>query len=542
VAGYDPARLHTPPTAIAMLERLERRPEKGITVFDRRGRNPVERAYPEVARRARAWAAWFRGQGVEPGQVVFLCLQTSPDLIEAFLGLMAIRALPCMVALPRAIGGLDVFRRRLVKLSERFPGGQLLTTAEVGPEAGIPFWTVPDDLEAAGAVDLEPVDPAALAYVQLTSGSTTTPKAVAISHANLAANARGIIVAGEGHPDEDYVSWLPLYHDMGLVGMLFTALFHGVGVVLMPPDTFVGTPLKWLSAIAARDATVVTTAPNFGYQWCVDRIAPGKEEGLDLSNWRLALCGAEMVRPKTLEEFAARFGPVGFDPGAFLPCYGLAETTLAVTMCPVGRGAHLHEGRVSCGPPVDGLEVEVRAPGAGDALPDGREGEVVVRGTSVFQGYHLDPEATAAALRPEGLRTGDLGYLHAGELYVTGRVKDLLVLDGANVAPYELEWLAQEHIPLAGGRAAAFSVERESRERPVLVVEVKDVPAADALEALRAQVGRELAPLHDLVLVRRGTLPKTSSGKVQRGKVRDLYEGDALEAVLWRHLAEARSE
>ena len=538
-----PELLSTPATFVEALARLEARAERGVGVLDRRGRT-VSRPYPELALRARAWGAWFRERGVRAGDVVFLCLPSSHELLEAFCGLVLLRALPCNLALPRALGGLDSFRRRLVSAAERFPGGQLLTSADVGQEVGRPFWEPPAELDLSRVVALEPVDPDTPAYVQLTSGSTQAPKAVTVTHGNVAANTRGIWERGVGHPDEYYVSWLPLYHDMGLLGMAFTAMFHGVGLTLMTPETFVASPWRWLEAIGQAPGSVVTTAPNFGYQWCVDRLPEERlPAGLRLDNWRLALCGAEMVRPATLQAFAARFGPRGFDERAFLPCYGMAETTLAITLSPARRGPVLHQGRVSCGSPIAGLEVRVCAPGGRDPLPEGQEGEIQARGSSVFPGYLLDPEATAAVKDPDGwFRTGDLGYLQGGELYPTGRLKDLIILAGHNVAPHELEWVAEELLPLEGGRAAAFSVERQGAERPVLVVELREVPAPELLEQVRARVAREVAPLHDLVLVRRGTLPKTSSGKVQRSKVREAYEAGTLPDVLWRWSEVARPD
>lgn len=506
-----------------------------LAVYDRRGKTKVERPYPEVARRARAWGAWLEAQGVRPGDLVYLCLPTSHELIEGFLGASLVGALPCCLALPRAIGGLDVFRRRVEQLA-RFGRGHLVTTPEVGAELGAPFLAPPDPLDLERLADVPRLDPDAIAYVQLTSGSTSVPKAVAITHRNLAANTAAIYTRGAGSPAETYVSWLPLYHDMGLVGILFTAMFHGCSLALMTPETFVGTPRRWFEAMTdvRKDHTIVTSAPNFGYQWAVDRIPAEKVAGLDLSRWRVACCGAEMVRPATLEEFVARFRPAGFDPGALIPCYGMAEATLAVTMSPAARGPVVVDGSVSCGPAVNGLEVTIRPVSCDEVLAEGTEGEIVIRGSSVFPGYFLDPEATAAVLRDGLFRTGDLGYLRGGELHVTGRVKDLIILDGANVAPHELEWLAQAHVDLDGGRAAAFSVEHRRREVPVLVVEVKEVPPPEAVEALRAAVARDVAPLHDLVFVRRGTVPKTSSGKVQRGQVRARYLDGTLEGVLWR--------
>ncbi|MCO5166086.1 MAG: AMP-binding protein [Planctomycetes bacterium] len=511
-----------------------------LAVYDRRGKTKLERPYPEVARRARAWGAWLEAQGVQPGDLVFLCLPTSHELVEGFLGASLVGALPCCLALPRAIGGLDVFRRRVEQLA-RFGRGHLVTTPEVGAELGAPFLAPPDALDLDRLAAVPRLDPDALAYVQLTSGSTSVPKAVSITHRNLAANTAAIYTRGAGSPAETYVAWLPLYHDMGLVGILFTAMFHGCSLALMTPETFVGTPRRWLEAMTdvRKDHTIVTSAPNFGYQWAVDRIPAEKVAGLDLSRWRIACCGAEMVRPATLEEFTARFRPAGFDPGALIPCYGMAEATLAVTMSPAGRGPVVVDGSVSCGPAVDGLEVTIRPVGSDETLPEGTEGEIVLRGSSVFPGYFRDDEATAAVLRDGLFRTGDLGYLRQGELHVTGRVKDLIIIDGANVAPHELEWLAQAHVDLDGGRAAAFSVEHGRREVPVLVVEVKEVPPREAIDALRAAVARDVAPLHDLVFVRRGTVPKTSSGKVQRGQVRARWLDGTLEGVLWRWAEQA---
>jgi acyl-CoA synthetase (AMP-forming)/AMP-acid ligase II len=524
----------TPRTLAELVEALST--ESGaLAVFDRRGKSKIEHSYPEVSRRARAWGAWLEQQGVRPDDLVFLCLPTSHDLVEGFLGASLIGALPCCLATPRAIGGLEQFRQRVEQLA-RFGRGHVVTTPEIGAEVGVPFLAVPTDLDLTRLAALPRQEGDALAYVQLTSGSTNAPKAVSITNTNLATNTRAIITRGGGFPDETYVSWLPLYHDMGLVGIMFTAMFHGCSLALMTPETFVGSPLRWLEAISnvRRDHMIVTSAPNFGYQWAVDRIPADKVAGLDLSRWRVACCGAEMVRPATLDEFVARFAPVGFDRGALIPCYGLAEGTLAVTMSPNARGPVVVDGNVACGPAVDGIEVTIRPVGSDEVLPEGREGEVVISGASVFPGYFRDPEATAAVLRDGRFRTGDLGLLRAGELHLTGRVKDLIIIDGANVAPHELEWLAQAHVDMDGGRAAAFSVEHRRREVPVLVIECKEVPAASTLDALRTAVARAVAPLHDLVLVRRGTLPKTSSGKVQRGQVRARYLARTLEGVLFQ--------
>lgn len=534
--------VHTPPTLIAALQALEEGSfpgdfSTGLGVYDRRAKDVDYCDYADLVRRARARGAWLKEQGVEPGHVVYVCLPTGHEMIEVFLGAVVIQALPCCVALPRALGGLEVFKRRLALLAERYPGGQLITDAETGAECGIPSLQLPAldpaALDPSRLAPLRPVEPSQLAYVQLTSGSTSLPKAVAISHGNLCANARAILLACGGSRADTFVSWLPLYHDMGLVGMLFTALIHGVGVRLMRPETFVGSPLRWLGAIAEQERSVVTTAPNFGYQWCVDRIRADKVAGLDLSGWRVAACGAEMIRPLTLSSFLERFQPAGLRPDVFIPCYGMAETTLALASRALHAEIKTHQGRVSCGQAVEGMELEIRDPETWEVLGEGREGEIVCWGSSLFQGYHLDPESTAENVRDGRLRTGDLGYLHEGELYVTGRLKDVIIFDGANVAPYELEWIAEQHVDMDGGRAAAFSVDPEGREVPVLLVEAKSVPSPEVIAAVKAQVAAEVAPLYDLVIVRRGCLPKTTSGKVMRGQSKALYLQGELD-VLWQ--------
>jgi len=500
-----------------------------LGVFDRRGQVEEVLSYPDLVRSARAWGAWFEGRGVKPGEVVLLCLPTSHDLVAAFLGASLIRALPCNLALPRAVGGIDVFKRRVEGLIEHFPGGQVLTTPDVATELPSVSWTAPE-LDLGRLVGLDAVGASDLAYVQLTSGSTSLPKAVSITHENLSRNVRGIFKAGGADAARDqFVSWLPLYHDMGLVGMTLTALFHGASLSLMRPETFVGRPVRWLEALA-RCSSAITAAPNFGYQWCVDRIPKRKLAGLDLSGWRLGCCGAEPIRVKTLAQFRERFAPYGVGETVLTPCYGMAEATLAVTFGPVDELPRLEGERVSCGSPLEGLELAIKGP-AGRALAEGEVGEIVVRGNSVFPGYFKDEDATRAALREGWLHTGDLGYLRGGELYVTGRLKDLMILDGANFTPLEFEVIAEEHADVGGGRAVAFSVEIDQREAVVVVVEGRQAPEPAVSEAIKGHAAKEVAPIHDLVFVRRGSLPKTSSGKTIRGQVRDLYLQGRLQVL-----------
>ena len=341
--------------------------------------------------------------------------------------------------------------------------------------------------------------------------------------------------------------WLPLHHDMGLVGGILYSLLNGLDLHLASPRAFLARPRVWLELLSAAGRSV-SPAPNFAYQLCVDRIAPDERAGLDLSRVRAALLGAEMVRPETAASFARAFAAAGLDPRAMRPCYGLAEATLAVTFDSAGEGVRTapvpDDGRgrgelvevVSVGVPVPDTEVRVTSPD-GAQLGEGRVGEVLVRGPGVFAGYWNDDEATRETLTADGwLRTGDLGFLRGGELYLSGRTKDILIVRGQNLMPHELEWIVEE---VAGGggacRAGAFSVPRSSGEEPVVVVEVDGDARSDlsAVEReIRDRVGRRLAlVLADVAFVRRGKIPKTTSGKVQRRELRARYLARELERL-----------
>jgi acyl-CoA synthetase (AMP-forming)/AMP-acid ligase II len=315
----------------------------------------------------------------------------------------------------------------------------------------------------------------------------------------------------------------------------------------MPSEAFLGRPRLWLEMLASGGRTVAT-APNFGYQLCVDRIQEKELDGLDLSNWQVAFSAAEMIRPETVSAFLEKFGRCGFAPQNYSPGYGMAEATLVLSIddtggtprtLPVPAGGANSGGafglsEVFCvGGPVLDTQIAITAPD-GSILPPGQVGEVRAKGPGIFAGYFNDPEATTETLVDGWLRTGDLGFLDSGELYLTGRLKDLLIVRGENLMPHEIEWLA-ESISGGGGleRAAAFSVSRGAEgEQIILVLEVsqKDPGKLDALARdLRVKVGHEFGlALADVVLVKRGQLPKTTSGKVQRGLIRDRYLASEL--------------
>ena len=383
------------------------------------------------------------------------------------------------------------------------------------------------------------------------------PRAVEISHRAAVHNPLTIdegIGAPFGAPSHQvltgWASWLPLHHDMGLNTMLCMML-TGLDLTMCPSQAFLGRPRVWFENLAAGPGTIAS-APNFGYQLCVERLDVGELAGLDLSRWKAALSGAEMVRIDTLEAFTDKFAPLGFRREAFRPSYGLAEATVAVSIDRRGEGPRtrplpeavqggaaggLGLGEVVCvGSPMADTELAVRTPDDADAAP-GEVGEVCVRGPGLFRGYWREPEATAAALRRGWLHTGDLGFLHDDELYIVGRTKDVLIIRGSNVMPHELEWLA-ESVTGGGGaaRAGAISVVRGSAgEEVVLVLEVdeRDAAVRDALkDKVASRIGRETGlPLADVVLVRRGRIPRTTSGKIRRDELRRLYLDQDLERL-----------
>jgi len=566
-------------------------PDKGLAIFDGRGRSHERRSWAEVRGMACTGAERLAALGVERGDRVVVCLPSSWEWMESWLGALLLGAWPVALAPAGALGSSEAHTRRVAEVVERLDARLLVTGASVLDEAArLAESTEPGssgegapgegsgrealrELAARGqtperlaeitlrTVKFARPEPEEVAFLQLTSGSTGVPRAVQITHAAAMHNNRvsdEAIGAPHGAPAHTWadamVAWLPLNHDMGLVGCLFMSLTHGLDLWLMNPTTFLARPGLWLEQIARRGVTFAP-APNFGYQLLAERLGGamgrrGLPEGLDLSGFRAALVGAEMVRPETVEAFVGLTEPHGFDPRAIRPCYGLAEGTLAVTFDCRGEGLRTRPrpagtvsaedlgGReVACvGAPVADTEVRILAPD-GRELPEGEIGEVRARGPGIFTGYYNDSKATAEALVDGWLATGDLGFLHGGELYLTGRLKDILILRGHNLMPHELEWLA-EGVTGGGGveRAGAFSVDGGPEgERPVLVVET-GVRAPDALRELahdiRREVGRTLSLiLADVTFVRRGKIPKTTSGKVQRRELKRRYLAGDLERL-----------
>ncbi len=396
-----------------------------------------------------------------------------------------------------------------------------------------------------------------LAVVQFSSGSTGHPKGVCLSFANLLANIEAIGAVMRPQESDAGVSWLPLHHDMGLIGCLLFTQFYGIPVVLMAPEFFIRMPARWLAALSQYRATM-TSAPNFAYQLC-SSLPDSHVQGLDLSCMRAALVGAEPIRTSALRAFATRFAPHGFSSAAFVPTYGLAEATLAVSMTPPGEGMHtdridqaIYEaehravpvspedpaGReiVGVGAPMPGLTVAILHPETGEPVAEREVGEICVAGPSVMGGYHSDPEATTGAVRNGRLRTGDLGYMSGGQLFIAGRIKDLIIKGGHKYHPQDLEAVAEEHAAVRVGGSSAFLVPRadDRDERLVLVVEIAPATGRDA------DVGQEIRRrvfeaagirVDEVVMVVPQQLPRTTSGKIRRAEARRRFLAGQLKRL-----------
>ena len=529
------------------------RTEWGITFVDLDERETFV-PFREIRARARCVAASLRVAGVAAGDRVAIVLPTSLGFCDAFFGALLAGAVPVPLYPPLRLGRLDEYHAATSRMLAA-AGACLLvldagTRTLIGPtvERARPAlgWREVETLLAAtdGGQDDEP-DPDALALLQFSSGATTDPKPVALTHRQLLAQLAAIetLLPVETRESQLGVSWLPLYHDMGLIGCLLLAAYVPGPLVLIRPEHFLARPALWLRAIARHRATV-SLAPTFGYAYAAKRVADADVAGLDLSSWRLAGCGAEPIPSATLASFTARFAAHGFDRDALRPCYGLAEAGLAVTFSAPGRavgtialdptrlaasGAVAPGSRevVSVGSPVPGFEVEVR--GEDDIpLPERRLGRIVVRGPSLMNGYFGQPEATTRALVGGWLDSGDLGFIADGELYVCGREKDVIIIRGANHAPQEFEECAARIPGVRAGGVAALPCDGDGADGEQLLILAERAQGAhpgdgdEALaEAIRGAVlERTGIRPHTVRILDAGTLPRTSSGKLRRAEAR----------------------
>ncbi|MEV4534044.1 condensation domain-containing protein [Asanoa sp. NPDC049518] len=531
--------------------------------------------YAEADRRARAVAGALRAAGARPGMRALLVLPPGLDYVTTLFGCLyaGVVAVPVYPpdpfqlerSLPRLLAIVDD-AEPTVALTTAPLLGFLDEVSRLAPALGALRWVAVDTVDEAADDEPVAVAPEATALLQYTSGSTADPRGVLLSHANLLHNSAHIQRLFRTTTDSHGMVWLPPYHDMGLIGGLLQPLYGGFPVTLMSPLHFLEQPMRWLRAIARHGATA-SGGPNFAYDLCARRCGPDEAERLDLSTWQVAFNGAEPIRPETLERFAATFAPSGFRADAFLPCYGLAEATLIVTghggrgagpsappVVPVDRAAleqHVASPPTdaatatrltSCGPSHPDQRLAIVDPATSTASAPGRVGEIWVSGPSVAAGYWRRPEESARVFdaRLAGddatpyLRTGDLGFLHDGQLVVTGRLKDLVIVRGQNHYPQDIELSVERADPsLRPGCGAAFVVADD--EGLVVAHEVRrgaTVVVADVAARIRQAVALEHGlDVHTVVLVQAGGMPKTSSGKVQRRLCRARYLAGDLPEV-----------
>jgi acyl-CoA synthetase (AMP-forming)/AMP-acid ligase II len=575
----DLANAHFGSIAAILRERAQREPDEvafRFITFDTEG--PLTLSYAELDHRARLTAARLQGR-IARGDRALLLLPAGLKFVEALLGCFHAGAVA--VPLHPPMGHTSLRRLQEVIVDAR-PALGLTAPAiferirrhlEAVPALAALPWDLLDDVTSAPAINPQDAGPQDLAMLQYTSGSTGTPKGVMLSHSNLVENAAQVHLAfgSPSRAEDSMVCWLPPFHDMGMMSGVIGPIFSGIEATLLSPLAFAQRPQRWLEAISKFRATI-SGAPNFAYEQCILRTPQEERCGLDLSTWRVAFCGAELVRFATLQAFGDTFASCGFRRDAFLACYGLAEATVAVSggrendvaitisrdalhdgcivdAPPITRGVSSQTGQsvVACGAPVPGVEIRIVDPELRNLCAPDRVGEIWVQGPNVAQGYWNQPERTQEVFgaRLTGadtgpfLRTGDLGFIRDGRLFVTGRAKEMIIVRGRNYYPQDLEASAQSsHQALVRNGAAAFSIDEGTGESLILVQEVRRTGRKEihgALDAVRAAIARDhsIVPWA-IVLVGQGQLPRTTSGKIQRHACRTmLLQGDFVTLDIW---------
>jgi fatty-acyl-CoA synthase len=531
---------------------------RGLNFHDARGN--LVRAYPysELREEALANAHRFTSLGIKPGDRIALIAETGPEFAACFFGAVYAGAWPVPLPLPTSFGGRDAYVDQLsVQLKSSDPA-LLIHPAELADfcsdaaaKAGVAArgWeSLSEVYAAAGALPTAQTDD--ICYLQYSSGSTRFPHGVAVTHHALLANLHAHGVGLQISDTDRCISWLPWYHDMGLVGCFLSPISQQFSADYMKTEDFARRPLAWLDLITRNPGTTVSYSPTFGYDICSRRMSSQTraEDRFDLSRWRIAGNGADMIRPDVMQSFVDCFAAAGFEASAFCPSYGLAEATLAVSLMPPGEGIRVelveenelsgvapgegdqprrYRAVVNCGRPVTGMEIEIRGD-AGEVMPNRGIGKVLVRGTSVMHSYFRDEESTRACLSDDGwLDTGDMGYMSKGYIFIVGRAKDMIIINGRNHWPQDIEWAVEQLPGFKSGDIAAFAITGPSgEETPAVLVHCRVSDNAERgrlrdeiRERVRAITG--ITPVVELVPPR--TLPRTSSGKLSRTKARNLY-------------------
>lgn len=540
------------------------RGQRGFNFYDARADLADKVTYAELHLRALDDAARLRAAGVGVGDRVALIAETSPAFASLFLGAVLAGAWPVPLPLPTSFGGREGYVTQIANQLASSDPAIVLAPADLMDfvRDAAPAALVAQDWESFRARAAKPIaphrpQPDDIAYLQYSSGSTRFPHGVMVTHRALLANLRCHSLGMQIQWDDRVVSWLPMYHDMGLVGCFLSPLANQLSTDYLATEDFTRRPLSWLTLISRNSGHSVSYSPTFGYDICARRVGQGTHSTrFDLARWRIAGNGADMIRPEVMQAFTDSFAPSGFNSHAFLPSYGLAEATLAVSLMPPGEGITVDEvdermlsgelddhapGKrprlrriVNCGRPVLGHEVQIRCE-QGRALPDRGIGRIFFRGPSVMAGYFRDEAASQAALRDGWLDTGDMGYLLGGYVYIVGRAKDMIIINGRNYWPQDIEWAIEQLPGFKSGDIAAFSITQAGGQEVAAVLvqcRVTDPGERTRLrEAIRAKV-RALTGMNCLVeLVAPRTLPRTSSGKLSRVKARSMYLAGTIQPL-----------
>ena len=562
---------NSPTILHAIRENVERSPDVRALVHEPSEQQSYELTFAELWKRVNGVATQLRLISNEGDRVVLL-YPSGPRFVETFLGCILARR----IAVPAAVPRNDRAIERTVAIVKDSGAHLIATIPEMLPrlqqtiaEVRLHDGTAPKVVAMESVVSGQMKDSISctsdeIAFLQYTSGSTAHPKGVMVSNKNLINNLSHIYREFGFERPNCLINWLPIYHDMGLIGGILAPLYAGATTVLMSPSEFVQRPLKWLELITKYGGTI-SGGPNFAYDACVTRIPEKQLGNLDLSTWRIAFNGSEPIRVDTLQRFASKFARCGFDENAIFPCYGLAESTLLVTCRDAApyrqatfdrdelkRGHAVDSaediGRVlvACGPPNEEHELAIVDPVSGRLSSENEIGEIWLRGPSVCRGYWNNRGETQAAFEAElaevpdakFLRTGDLGIIRNGQLYITGRLKNIVIIRGLNYACEDVEDLAQaSHPMLVGSPVAAFSTDGPGGEQLVVAQEINRRHLSDLVPSEVIGAIQQSIVLHygvrasDIVLVQPGGLPRTTSGKIQRFKARDLYKAGTLPIV-----------
>ncbi len=546
-----------PPTLVDAVDELARTSSLGFTFMRADG---TERTMPfvEIREEARRRACHFASRGLVKGDRLAIVVPDPEEFVLSFLGAIFAGVVPVPMVPQLSFKNVETYHDTVAHIAKA-SGAKLLLTNEatrpyVEPAAarveGLgPLLTTADIAGPMSGEVKADVTGDDLCFLQFTSGSTSKPKGVVVTHRNLAWNSQSFMIHGleKDSSFDKGVSWLPLFHDMGLIGFVIGPLFTNIPVVFLPTASFVRNPRLWLDTIHKHRGTI-TYAPNFAYQLVSKRLKEKDVEGWDLSCMRRTGCGAEPIQARTLREFSDKLAPAKFDPKSFIPSYGMAEATLAITFTPLGKGLRsdkidpkerenavaqpstaedAHE-LVNCGRPFPDHEVAI-VDEQGNRLPDRKVGEIVTRGPSICQGYYREPELTEAAFKDGWLHTGDLGYTIDGEVFVCGRLKDLIIIRGRNFYPNDIEWVVSELPGVRRGNVVAFSVDGAEGEELVICAEAFQSEAKGLTETIsQAVLAHFSLNVYKVVIVPQGTLPRTSSGKAQRRKTKQMFLAGSL--------------